>query len=650
MFVFGESAVQGDPEPAFGVTRVLDVLLRARHPDRKIEVINLGITAINSHVVRQIALDARDKQADYWVVYMGNNEVVGPFGAAGVLTPNTPSTFQVRLLLAIKGMRLGQLLTHMLQRLHPPLQRSNAWDGMEMFAAQKIAADDPRRLQVYHNFRENLASILNAGQSAGAKVLLCTVAVNHKDCAPFASLNQKALSENDLKQWGALIESGDGCFTNREWAKAMTFYQKALAMDDHHAETHFRIAQCHQAQGAFDQARVSYHTACQWDALQFRADATINQTIRDVAVEKAFDSLKLVDVEEVVSRASVGGVAGDELFYEHVHFNFDGNYLVARTMAQAIESSGFPAGSPDCWLSHQACAAALGFTTWNRFAVLDQVRHRLRKPPFTFQMNRDAREKRIGEALAELKPLVKTSLLGTYLKEVDTALEQQPQDWMLLANRATMLEKLDRPQEAIAAWRNVLELAPQSLRGLCRLGNLLGEAGQNEQALVLFDRALAIRPELVEALLGKALVLVGARDYTHAEQTIQQALAMQPGSSDALKLMALICQETGRKDEAIQHYRRVLELRPDSINARISLVKLLSESGRLEEALAECDVAVKTHPSHPEAHVNRALVLQQMKRTVQARQELEEALRLSPQHRGARETLMTLSRSGGTAN
>src|SRR5271166_2342651 len=55
VFVFGESAAMGDPEPAYGFARQLQRLLQARHPANRIEVINAAMTAINTHVICEIA-------------------------------------------------------------------------------------------------------------------------------------------------------------------------------------------------------------------------------------------------------------------------------------------------------------------------------------------------------------------------------------------------------------------------------------------------------------------------------------------------------------------------------------------------------------------------------------------------------------------
>src|ERR1035438_5317254 len=52
IFVLGESAAKGPPEPGFGFASLLGSQLRAAYPGRQFEVFNLGIVAINSHVVQ----------------------------------------------------------------------------------------------------------------------------------------------------------------------------------------------------------------------------------------------------------------------------------------------------------------------------------------------------------------------------------------------------------------------------------------------------------------------------------------------------------------------------------------------------------------------------------------------------------------------
>ena len=57
ILVFGGSAAYGDPQPRFGLPRMLEAMLELRHPDRQFEVVNAAMTGINSHVVLPLARD-----------------------------------------------------------------------------------------------------------------------------------------------------------------------------------------------------------------------------------------------------------------------------------------------------------------------------------------------------------------------------------------------------------------------------------------------------------------------------------------------------------------------------------------------------------------------------------------------------------------
>src|SRR5208337_4727593 len=70
IFILGESAAMGDPEPAYGAGRYLEALLSERYPQTHFEIINTGITAINSHVILPIARDCARHHGDLWIIYM----------------------------------------------------------------------------------------------------------------------------------------------------------------------------------------------------------------------------------------------------------------------------------------------------------------------------------------------------------------------------------------------------------------------------------------------------------------------------------------------------------------------------------------------------------------------------------------------------
>src|SRR5882724_1566205 len=118
--VFGESAALGDPQPRFGLPRMLQAMLELRYPGTHFEMVNAAIVAINSNVIFPIARDCAGAGADIWVIYMGNNEVVGPFGAGTVFGQQTPPLSLIRANLALKSTRIGQSIETLFSKINKP--------------------------------------------------------------------------------------------------------------------------------------------------------------------------------------------------------------------------------------------------------------------------------------------------------------------------------------------------------------------------------------------------------------------------------------------------------------------------------------------------------------------------------------------------
>ena len=193
IFVFGESAAMGDPDPSFGAWRYLQVLLRERFPGTDFEVICVAMTAIDSDVILPIARECARRDGDLWIIYMGNNEMVGPFGGGhGVWFARAGSGFDSGRSCDKNNTDravVGQSEATMGESFVSP----KTWSGLNMFKDHQLRYDDPNRLRAYENFKKNLEDILQAGHNAGVPIILSTVGSNLKDCAPFASLHAATL-------------------------------------------------------------------------------------------------------------------------------------------------------------------------------------------------------------------------------------------------------------------------------------------------------------------------------------------------------------------------------------------------------------------------------------------------------------------------
>ena len=601
IFVFGESAAMGDPEPAFGFPRVLDVLLNGAMAGKKIEVINVAVTAINSHVIREIAKDCADKQGDYWLVYMGHNEVVGPFGAGTVFGDQTPPLSVIRAGLWLKSTRLGQLLDAIQWKLAGKSSAPTKWDGMEMFLQQQVRQDDPRMKRVYEHFAANLRDIIRMGRASGAQVIVSTVASNVKDCPPFASRHRADLAE-----------------ANRAGSQqaALTNYQQAVQLDDTFAETWFRVGRAQLAAGDFTSARASLEKARDLDTLRFRADTRINQIIRQETAGAS--AARLLDVEERIAGQSPNALPGEEFFHEHVHFNFAGNHLVARAFAEVI------AGGTN-WPGADECAARLAFTDFNRHRVLDEVLQRVRQPPFAQQLDHEARERRMAEQLKRLK----SASLTNALRQYEQAIAGRPEDWVLRENFAELLGDFGEMERAVVQWRKMLELLPQSDQACYGLANALDTQGKSAEAIRWFSEALRRRPGSAEARNGLALALGNQGATAAAISEFTRLLKLRPDFVEARVNLGRLWAEQGKIAEAQAQYDEALRLQSNSVAAHINLGKLFSRQGRYDDAAKHYREAVRLKPENAIAHFNLGNALRSLN-TPGYEAEFAEAVRLKP--------------------
>jgi tetratricopeptide (TPR) repeat protein len=621
IFVFGESAALGDPDSSYGFSRQLEILLQAATPTQRVEVINVALTAINSHVIRDIARDCAKLQGDYWILYVGHNEVVGPFGAGTVFGGATSSQRAIRLNLALKKTRVGQLLDVLRWRLAPPDSAPDSWRGLEMFLTQQVAGDDPRLSRVYANFADNLREIISCGQRAGARVFVATVAVNLDDCPPFASVHRPGLSASAQREWDRCFELGQAALASTNAGAALPMLRQATAIDDRHAALHFLLGRVQREFGQANEAEQSYATALDLDALRFRADARINHLIREVAAEM---KAELVDVARHLKEVSREKNPGREYFYDHVHFNFAGNHEVARLLAQHLRRGW----GPERWLSVQECAAALAFTDFDRYRVLDEVRQRLDHPPFTLQWNQDARRARLTRELSALQSGSFTAAKAVYEK----AIAARPDDPVLRENFGTLLRDFGQLDEALAQWQRLVALVPHSSEACLGLGDTLDALGRSSEAIGWFRRALALHPESVETRNGLALALAGTGEMDAARREFEMALRQRPSFTEARVNLGHLLAGQGHVGQALQHFREAVRRDTNSAPAFLGLGEVLLQTARLDESIASFRAAVRLKTNDVLARFELGVALAKAGRKTEAVESFKETLRLQPNH------------------
>lgn len=291
IFVLGESSVAGFPYPPnVSFPRFIKRKLEIYYPEKYIEVINLGISAINSNTLKDIAEAVAEQKPDLILIYTGHNEYYGAFGAA-----SSSSLFINDFVIALRNYRTYQLLENIFSKTLSVFFSNNN-TGKTLMASMVGNKLIEEKSDEYYNginfFKKNMAKILEQFYSLRIPVIISTLMSNEM---------QKPLESSvRLSQAEKLFNQGIEFYENANYSKS-----KKLLM---------------QAKEA--------------DAMRFRAPMEINNLIRDFAAKKISH---LLDAEKYFRSISKSEILEKDYFVDHLHLNISANKILADLFIQKIQ-------------------------------------------------------------------------------------------------------------------------------------------------------------------------------------------------------------------------------------------------------------------------------------------------------------------------
>ncbi len=593
IFIFGESAAAGDPDPAFNMGRILEKLLESRFSEREFEVINTSVTALNSHSIRLTAKECINLDGDYWIIYMGHNEVMGPFGAGTIFGNKTPSLTLLKTSLFLKSFRIGQWVSSFNSLTEP--NSSERWGGMGMFLDQKISFQDPKLDWVYSAYKKNTQEILDYAQRANVRVILSTAASNLRDSAPFASI-------------------GDGLNNNAQEA-----FNKGKELE---------------GVGDYEQARKYYLQALDLDALRFRTDSKLRNITLDAALHAKGD-IETIDAQAELDKMSPNGISGHEYFFEHVHFTFRGNYnislLFAERIAKSLERDGiFPKGD---WPSMENCIKSLAYTNWDKQLVFSIIEKRIQQPPFNQRSDNDLNLIRLRE---ELSKLSKVTDYNEYIKTYNTAVESDPFDWRFWQRQALLYSEIGFDDKSLQSIEQALNILPRNAVLNYQYAAILNKCGRFNDAILASSRALNYKPDFAEAIYQSALAFKGNGNFDAADKLFDQSLQLDSNMKNAWIDWGIMFESNQQTNNAETVYAKALESLPNQPDLNYRMGVSLQTLGKHESALRHFKHSIKYQFKNPLAHFQIGVYYVGRKQYEEAVSSFNEAVYIKPDFSDAR--------------
>lgn len=214
-------------------------------------------------------------------------------------------------------------------------------------------------------------------------------------------------------------------------------------------------------------------------------------------------------------------------------------------------------------------------------------------------------------------------------------------------NEGNALYKINRYQEALAAYEQAISLDPDYAAAYNGKGGVLYWLKRYEEALAAYEQAIHLNPNLASAYRGSGKALSALKRYEEALAAIEQAIHLDPNDSDTYNFKGSTLTDLGRYEEALNAFDQAIRLDSEDTLAYNFKGLALAKLHRYEEAVASYEQVISLEPDNASAYDFKGDALYDLKRYEEALTAYEQAVRLTPDdasvHNGKGKALLSLN-------
>ena len=184
------------------------------------------------------------------------------------------------------------------------------------------------------------------------------------------------------------------------------------------------------------------------------------------------------------------------------------------------------------------------------------------------------------------------------LNSLDRARGLDPKQSNIPFQRGIINLRMSQPDQAVADFRQAIELNPDSAASYLNLGIAYYQGGKPQEAKPAFQKAVELDPELTLARLLLAQVLAATNDLATAEQEYRQVLALEPDNAKAMRGVGFCRIRQADYNAAVTAYRDATRAEPDNADSWSGLGSAYLGMNKLTEAEAAFTKARAIDPNN----------------------------------------------------
>lgn len=348
VFAYGESTMHGSNYwPVSNLALWLGAYLRDFLPGRNIRVVNFARMGQGANFVYESFRDTVDYKPDLAVFYLGHNAFLPDNRKWEIEVKEKKFNNQLRGLVQngrfISAIYRSVIAGRIRIKKNAPEDRIERPKiemplGAALGPENAIPRTDPRTQENIGYFREQIVQILKLAEKKKIPVIFFKPAGNLKDFAPYGSAHLKKISAGDLTVWKDAYEKGQKAQEQENGGAALDFYKQAYKIDGTYADLSFRMGQLRLRQGDLKEAERLFTEARDNDTITVRATSDMVNVFPEL--QKTYN-FPLIDTGKILVPEAPGGILGEPIVEDNVHFSIKGHALLGRALAGEIYNQGW---------------------------------------------------------------------------------------------------------------------------------------------------------------------------------------------------------------------------------------------------------------------------------------------------------------------
>jgi tetratricopeptide (TPR) repeat protein len=253
------------------------------------------------------------------------------------------------------------------------------------------------------------------------------------------------------------------------------------------------------------------------------------------------------------------------------------------------------------------------------------------------QYNKNIEELNIHETVMSGWELSLSGMHHDALRELNKAIERNPNCELAYAVRGGIYAKLGDHQKAIEDCTRAIELDPKSALAYAMRGYIHFRLQDFEKVFADSNRAIELDPRFASAYVLRATVHAFHMDYQKHLADNNMAVELDPRMAVAYANRANAYRHLGRVDLASQDARKAVDVDPRCPEAYLARGWESFLNGKHDKALKDFNKAIELDPGLIWAYFHRGILHRTLKDYRPALEDFDKAIELNPRYAAAYE-------------